>query len=526
MGAPAVPGSTESPCGARSGVEWLCGYRRHVPNPSVLGLKPAQKENRVTAPTMASARAHDTPVHRTGILVIVLVSYFMIILDNSIIFTGLPSIQAELGFSTTGLSWIQDAYTLTFGGLLLLGARAGDILGRRRLFIIGLVIFTVASMAVAFSPSGGWMIGARAFQGVGAAIVGPTSLALLTATFPAGTERNQAVAWYAATAGIGASLGMVIGGVFADLVSWRAGFFINVPIGIVMILLGIRYLVEQPRSGGRFDVSGAVCSTLGMGALIFGIVSSAEAGWASPATLGPIAAGVVLLVVLVVNEARVRQPIMPLRLFASRERSGAYAIRFLYLGAMMGFFFFITQFLQEVFGWSPLQAGLGFLPMTVVNFGVALLVPRLLRRTPPVVLLAVGVVATLVGMAWLSMVGADSTFVTGVALPMVLIGLGQGLTFAPLTSFGIHGVRSEDAGAASGVLNTAHQLGSSLGLAVLVTLGATAVGSGNSGRVADVVTRVDVALTGSSVMLAVASVVIAAVILPAYVIGRRRAATR
>ncbi|MDF2442857.1 MAG: hypothetical protein JWR01_1060 [Subtercola sp.] len=482
-----------------------------------------------TAPIGTTPGASAAPTHRTGILVIILVSYFMIILDNSIIFTGLPSIQAELHFTSTGLSWIQDAYTLTFGGLLLLAARAGDILGRRRLFIIGLVIFTVASMAVALSPTGGWMIGARALQGIGSAIVGPTSLALLTASFPAGRERNQAVAWYAAAAGIGASLGMVIGGVFADLISWRAGFFINVPIGIVMIVLGVRFLVEQPRRPGRFDALGAVCSTLGMGSLIYGIVSSAEDGWGSPVTIGAIALGVVLLVVLVLNEARAKQPIMPLRLFRSRERSGAYAIRFLYLGAMMGFFFFTTQFLQEVFGWTPLQAGLGFLPMTVVNFAVALLIPRLGLRFPPVVLLAAGVVFTLLGMQWLSRVGADSLFVTGVALPMVLIGLGQGLTFAPLTSFGIQGVRAEDAGAASGLLNTAHQLGSSLGLAVLVTLGATAAGASGAGAgggrgsetVAEIVTRVNVALTGSSVML----LLVAAVILPAYVIGRRRAST-
>ncbi|CAN5343361.1 MFS transporter [soil metagenome] len=461
------------------------------------------------------------PLHRTGILVIILVSYFMIILDNSIIFTGLPSIQADLGFSTTGLSWIQDAYTLTFGGLLLLAARAGDILGRRRLFIIGLAIFTIASMAVAISPTGEWMIAARAVQGIGSAIVGPTSLSLLTATFPAGKERNQAVAWYAATAGIGASLGMVIGGFFAEVVSWRAGFFVNVPIGILMIILGVRFLTEQPRRAGQFDLFGAVFSTLGLGSLIYGIVSSAEDGWGSPITIGAIAFGVVLLIALVINERRQAQPIMPLRLFVSRERSGAYAIRFLYLGAMMGFFFFTTQFLQEVLGWTPLEAGLGFLPMTAVNFAIALLIPRLGRRLPPLALLAAGVLVTLAGMFWLSRVGADSSYLLGLGLPMVLIGLGQGLTFAPLTSFGIAGVRAEDAGAASGLLNTAHQLGSSLGLAVLVTLGVSAAGSSSSVVIDEVVSRVDVALTGSSVMLVLAVVVVAAVILPAHVLGRR-----
>ena len=414
------------------------------------------------------------PVHRTAILAIILISYFMILLDNSIIFTGLPSIQAGLDFTSSGLTWVQDAYTLTFGGLLLLAARAGDIIGRRRLFIIGLVVFTVASLLVGFAPFGWWMIGARALQGIGAAIVAPASLSLLTATFPEGKERGRAVALYAATAGIGASLGMVIGGVFADLISWRAGFFINLPIGVAMIILALRFLAEQPRARGRFDVLGALCSTLGVGAIIFGIISSSEAGWGSPQTVASLAVGAVLLVLLVLNERRVPQPIMPLRLFASRARSGAYAIRFLYLGAMMGFFFFTTQYLQNVLGWNPLQAGLGFLPMTVVNFAVAMAVPRLNRRIPSFGLLAAGVLATGGGMYALSMVQADSSYAMAVGIPMLFIGLGQGLTFAPLTTYGISGVGAADAGAASGLLNTAHQLGSSVGLAILVALGAGA----------------------------------------------------
>lgn len=467
-----------------------------------------------------------TPVvHRTAILAIILVTYFMIILDNSIIFTGLPSIQATMDFSPTGLTWVQDAYTLVFGGLLLLGARAGDIVGRRRLFIIGLVIFSVASLLVGAAPSGAVMVAARALQGVGAAILAPLSLSLLTATFSEGRERSRAVALYAAVAGIGASAGMVVGGVLADLISWRAGFFLNLPIGAVMIVLAVRYLIELPRVRGRFDVVGAVTATLGVGALIFGIISSSEVGWASPRTLISLAVGVLLLVALVMNERRVEQPIMPLRLFASRARSGAYAIRFLYLGAMMGFFFFTTQFLQEVFGWSPLQAGLGFLPMTIVNFAVALSVPRLLDRLPSVVVLGAGVAVTFAGMLWLSRVDQGDSFVTGVALPMVLIGLGQGLAFAPLTSYALVGITGADAGAASGLLNTFHQLGSSLGLAVLVAVG-TSAAAGGTDPVGVLSQRVEVALTGSSVMIALAFLVVVLVVLPGDLAQKRAGSSR
>jgi EmrB/QacA subfamily drug resistance transporter len=468
-------------------------------------------------------RTGTTPtpvVHRTAILAIILATYFMIILDNSIIFTGLPSIQATMGFSPTGLTWVQDAYTLVFGGLLLLGARAGDIIGRRRLFIIGLVVFSVASFLVGAAPTGGVMVAARALQGVGAAILAPLSLSLLTATFPAGRERSRAVALYAAVAGIGASAGMVVGGVLADLVSWRAGFFLNIPIGAVMIVLALRYLIELPRVRGRFDLVGAVTATLGVGALIFGIISSSEDGWTAPRTVVSLAVGVLLFVALVLNERRAEQPIMPLRLFASRARSGAYAIRFLYLGAMMGFFFFTTQFLQEVFGWTPLQAGLGFLPMTIVNFAVALSVPRLLDRLPSVVVLGAGVAATFVGMLWLSRVDQGDSFVTGVALPMVLIGLGQGLAFAPLTSYALVGITGADAGAASGLLNTFHQLGSSLGLAVLVAVG-TSAAAGGTDPVGVLTQRVEVALTGSSVMIALAFLVVLLVVLPGDLAQRR-----
>ncbi len=445
----------------------------------------------------------------------------MILLDNSIIFTALPTIERAMRYSSAGLAWVQDAYTLVFGGLLLLGARAGDLLGRRRVFIFGLVVFSLASLLVGVSPTGWWMIAARAFQGIGAAIVAPSSLSLLTASFPAGRERAKAVALFGATAGIGASLGLVIGGAAADFVSWRAGFFLNVPIGLAMIVLAPRYLPETARSRGRFDLGGAISATLGVGAIVFGIIHAAESGWTSAATLASIAVGTLLVAVLVTGERRAAQPIMPLRLFASRERVGAYLGRFLYLGAMIGFFFFGTQYLQGVLGFSAFRAGLAFLPMSAVNFAVAMAIPRLTRRLGQGLPLVAGVVLTLIGMAWFSRVGADSSYWAAVGLPMLLIGAGQGLAFAPLTSSGLVGVSAEDAGAASGLVNTFHQIGMSLGLGVLVTAAAHAATSGATAQ--DVLAhRVGLALSAGSVLLAVCLAVVLTLVVPSARAGRRQ----
>jgi len=373
--------------------------------------------------------------HPRAILAIILVSYFMILLDNSVIFTGLPHIRAEMGLSTTGLAWVQDAYTLVFGGFLLLGARAGDLLGRRRVFIVGLAVFSAASLLIVVAPAGWWLISARALQGIG----------------------------------------------------------------------------------------GAITATLGMGALVFGVISSADVGWGSPETITSLAAGVALLALFVLTEWRAKKPIMPLQLFISRERSGAYLARILYLGAMIGFFYFTTQFLQVVLGYNPLQAGLAFLPMTAVNFAVALQIPRLRSRFSNAALLTIGVAVTLAGMIWLSRLGVDSSYLESVALPMVLLGIGQGLAFAPLTSAGIAGVTAKDAGAASGLVNTAHQLGSALGIAVLVTVSAgAAAGTTTAGNAAAALAaQFGSALTAGSVLLTLCLITALAVIVPAEIAARR-----
>lgn len=444
--------------------------------------------------------------HPRAVLAIILISYAIIVLDISITITGLPKIQNELHFSAIGLSWVQSAYTLAFGGLLLLGARAGDILGRRRMFMVGIAIFTLASLGVAVAQSAAWLLIARAVQGVGAAVLAPSTLALLSTSFPAGRERTRAVAYYGAVAGVAASIGLVLGGIFAGLLSWRVGFFMNLPVGIAMLLATPRYIAESERHSGKFDLAGAITSTLGMTALVYGIVRSASVGWGSASATGPFIAGLLLLAVFVLNEWRAEQPIMPLRLFASRERSGAYAARIFFLGGMLGFWFFVTQFLQEVIGYSPTVTGLAFLATTLPNFAMAMAVPMLTHRFGNGRLLTISLVISVIGMAWLSRISAGSSFLTGIALPMVLIGIGQGGSLAPLTAAGITGVAPRDAGAASGLVNVAHQLGGSLGLSVLVAVFAAA-GTTALGGQALFAHRIATSLGAGAVMLFLALVV-------------------
>ncbi|HEV7485615.1 MAG TPA: MFS transporter [Thermoanaerobaculia bacterium] len=449
-----------------------------------------------------------------AVLTIILVSYFMIVLDISIVITALPKIQQTLRFTATGLSWVQSAYMLAFGGLLLLGARGGDIVGRKRMFIIGIALFTAASMGVGLATSALWLIAGRAVQGIGAAILAPSTLALLQSNFEPGPARTRAVAYYGAVAGLGTSFGLVLGGILTDWISWRAGFFINLPVGIALMLAAQRYVVETERHAGEFDLIGAITSTLGMTALVYGIVRSADAGWSDARTIIALAAAIVLIAILIVNEWRAAQPIMPLRLFASRERSGAYAARILFLGAMMGFWFFMTQYLQSVMGYSPLAAGLAFLPMTIANFIMALAVPRLTQRFGNGRLLAAGLVITLIGMALLSRIHLGIPYAIGIALPMIVIGIGQGASLSPLTASGIAGVAAEDAGAAAGLVNVAHQIGGSLGLGILVVV-FTAAGSVVLHGKALLAHRVATALAAGSGMLALAAVLVFLVIVRA-----------
>ena len=450
------------------------------------------------------------PARRTAVLAVILVSYLLIVLDISIVVTGLPRIRDDLGFSPSGLSWVQNAYMLTFGGLLLLGARAGDILGRRRMFVVGVALFTAASLAVGLAQSPWELLAARAAQGVGAAVLAPSTLALLAKNFPGGAERTRAFSLYGSVGGIGSTFGLVVGGVLADWASWRVGFFINLPVGVALILAARRFLSETERHLGRLDVAGAATATVGMTALVFGFVHSASAGWGDDLTVGSIAVGALLMVAFVVCERRAEQPIMPLRLFASRERAGAYAVRMLFLGAAVDFYFFTTQFLQGVLGYGPAAAGIAFLATTIPNFAAALALPRLTRRLGNGRVLAFAIAISLVGTALLTRVSADMFYLADVLLPMVVVGLGQGASLAPLTVAGVSGVAPEDAGAASGVVNVAHQLGGSLGLSILIAVSAAAVGAGPGHTL--LAQRVDASFAAATVMIVLALVVVLATV--------------
>ena len=473
--------------------------------------------------------------HPALVLSIILTTYLMIILDATIIITALPKIHRALGFSTTGLSWVQSAYTLTFGGFLLLGARAGDLLGRRRVFVVGIALFTSASLLGGLAQSSSWLLAARALQGIGAAIAAPSTLALLQISFREGPERARAIGAYSAVAGGGGSVGLVLGGMLTSWVSWRWALFINVPIGLVLVVLAPRFLPESPRRHGHFDLPGAATSTLGMTALVYGFVRAASAGWSDPVTVLSFVVGVALLVAFVANERRAEQPITPLHLFASRERAGSYGVRVLVVSGMFAMFFFLTQYFQGVLAYSALQAGFAFLPVTAVMFAAARLAPRLGPRVGNMRLLAVGVSTALVGMVLLSRITPDSHYFPMIAVPMLLLGTGIGTALTPLTTAGVAGVAPEDAGAASGLVNVAQQLGASLGLGILVTVFAAAshtsarlVARTSAVRAADVALThgVATALRGSALFLALALVVVVTVMWrPAAAVERAEAAT-
>jgi EmrB/QacA subfamily drug resistance transporter len=405
---------------------------------------------------------------------VVLCAQLMIVLDLTVVNVALPSMATGLHLSPTSLSWVLNAYALTFGGLLLLGGRAGDILGRRRTFMTGLAVFTIASLAGGLATNAAALLAARAIQGIGGAIASPAVLAAIVASFPEGRERVRALSIFTAVTMGGASLGLVLGGMITQWASWRWVFFVNVPVGVVVIALAPRLLARTDRLPGRFDIAGAITSTAGMSALVYAFISAASHGWGSAASVAAFAAAVLLLGAFALIERRASEPITPLWLLADRSRVASYMARLLLVAGMFGSFFFLTQFVQEVLGFGPLAAGASFVPMTAALFGTSRLAPRLVARFGPRRLMIVGLVPVIAGMTWLGQLSPGTAYFPGVLIPMLLLGTGMGVVFVPLTMASLTGVPPADSGAAASMVNVMQQVGGALGLAILVSVYGTA----------------------------------------------------
>ena len=422
-------------------------------------------------------------------LFVIAAAQLMVVLDATIVNVALPHIQRALGFSDSGLEWVVNAYALTFGGLLLLGGRAGDLLGRRRMFIGGLLLFTAASLVGGFATSPAWLLAARAVQGVGGAVVAPAALALISTTFPEGPRRSRAFGVYAAMSAAGGAVGLVAAGLLVTYASWRWVLFVNVPIGIAVVLAA---LVSLPDGKNRhrgflgFDLAGAVTATVGMAALVYGLSNAATTSngvshWGDAKVVASLAGGAALLAVFAVLEARGKNPLLPPRVLRDRERLGANLIMLAVGTAIFGVFFFLTLFVQDVLGYSALRTGVAFLPFTGALLVGSAASARLIQRIGPRAPLLTGAVVSVGGMYWLSRVTEHSTYLE-VLGPCLFIGVGMGLMFVPLQLLALARVPEADSGVASSLLNTGRQVGGALGLAVLGTVAWTV--TANSARAA------------------------------------------
>ena len=441
------------------------------------------------------------------ILVLVCFAQFMVVLDATVVNVALPSIQNDLGLSEANLQWIVNAYTLVFGGFLLLGGRAGDLLGRKRLFLFGLVVFTVASLLDGLSTSSGMLIGSRALQGLGAAFISPAALAIITTTFQEGAERAKALGVWAAIAIGGSAVGLVVGGALTQLLSWPWIFFINVPVGVAVLVLSLRYLPESrdEEAHRSFDVAGAVSITAGLMILVYAIVQAGEHGWTSGRTIGLFGLAAVLHVAFVAIERRSKAPLVRLSIFGVRSLLAANVSMFLVASGLFAMFFFNTLYIQRVLGYGPLGAGLAFLPFTagiMVSAGFASkFTPRLGVR--PVAI--GGMIVTIAGMMLLTRISVDGSYASDVLPALVLTALGLGAVFVPLTLVATTGLENEDQGLASGIFNTSQQIGGALGLAILASLAAskTASATGVSQQAA-LVEGFHVAFAGGAAFMVVA----------------------
>ncbi len=405
-----------------------------------------------------------------AVLALIAVAQFMVVLDATIVNVALPTIKVDVGFSEQSLSWVLNAYTLIFGGFLLLGGRAADRLGRRRLFVAGIVVFAGASLICGLSQSEGMLLAARGLQGLGGAMVSPAALSIILTTFAEGTERNRALAVWGAIAGAGGAIGLLLGGVIVEVLSWRWVFFVNVPIGAAVLFLTPKIVPESrsesAREGG-YDLGGAATITLGMIALVFTLIKADSWGWTSGRTLAGFAISVVLLVAFILIEQRHRDPLVPLRIFRNRSLAAADATLLMTAAALFGVFFFCTLYLQQVLGYSALRTGVSYLPLSLSLIAASALASRLVDRFTPKPVLSTGLLIATAGFVLLTRVSGHSDYWSHILPAMIVLGTGLGLSFVPVTIAATSGVAPGDSGLASGLLNTTQQVGGSLGLAIL-----------------------------------------------------------
>lgn len=408
-----------------------------------------------------------------AVLALVCTAQFMVVLDVSVVNVALPSIRADLGLSAGGLQWVINGYTIAFGGLLLLGGRAADLFGQKRIFFIGLALFTGASLAGGLATSGTWLLVARIAQGVGGAVLSPATLTILTITFPEGPARAKALGVWSALAGAGGATGALLGGVLTDLASWRWIFFINIPVGVaamiaIPVVLG---RVPEQRRARSLDVLGGTLATAGLLVLVYGVVRTESVPWGSASTIGVLAAAVVLLGWFVIHEHRVAAaPLVPLGIFRLRAVAAANAVMLLVGSAVFSSWYFLSLYMQNVLGFTPLQAGLAFVPQTLAIVTGAQVSSRLIGRVGARTLLLIGPTISAVGLLWLSRMSADGTYLGTLLVPGVLVTFGVGLSFTPIAVSATTGVPREQAGLASGLMTTMRQVGGALGLAVLATV--------------------------------------------------------
>ena len=409
-------------------------------------------------------------------LAVLAVAQFMVVLDVTIVNVALPAIQTDLGFSADGLQWVVNSYTLAFGGLLLLGGRASDLLGRRRMFLIGLAVFGAASLAGGFATSSGMLIAVRSIQGVGAALLSPAALALLQVTFPAGRERNLALGIWGALAGIGGTLGVVAGGVLVDSAGWEWIFFVNVPVAIAGIIATPYFVTESRGTARGFDLTGAVLGTTGLLALVYGVIRTDAAGWGSAEVLGLFGAAVFLLGAFVIAESRAADPLVPLRLFRVRGLAVSTIALALNGGAFLGMFFMSALYLQQVHGDSALAAGVHFVPMGIAAIASAVIGAQLVTRLGTRAAYLGGSAVGVVGLLLLSRAGVGSSYALDILPGLVVFGLGLPLVGVANQIAAVAEVPHEDAGAASGIVTAAFQVGGAIGLALVSTAATTRVG--------------------------------------------------